>query len=294
MNMKALLLLLRLCITMAVVDVAGFCGWYLWDYYLDAPWTRDSRVRADIIQVAPDVSGLVTQVNVIDNQTVKTGDVLFVIDRDRYQLAQNQAQASLESRKATLAQAQRDLARVTQLNTISISVAQREQYQSAVDVAQANVREAGAALDIAKLNLVRTEIHAPVDGYVTNLLLRQGDYISSGTAVMALVDRNSFYISGYFEETKLPRIHIGDRAVIRLLGIEQPIEGHVSGIASGIVDHERMTSPNLLANVNPTFNWVRLAQRIPVRIDLDHVPDSVKLIAGLTATVVIQSPDQKK
>jgi RND family efflux transporter MFP subunit len=292
--MKALLLLLRLCVTLAVVAAAGFCGWYLWDYYMDAPWTRDSRVRADIIQVAPDVSGLVTQVNVIDNQTVKAGDILFVIDRDRYLLAQNQAEASLESRKATLAQAQRDLARVTQLNTISISVAQREQYQSAVDVAQANVREAEAALDIAKLNLVRTEIHAPVDGYVTNLLLRQGDYISSGTAVMALVDRNSFYISGYFEETKLPRIHVGDRAVVRLLGIEQPIEGHVSGIASGIVDHERQTSPNLLANVNPTFNWVRLAQRIPVRIDVDHVPEGVKLIAGLTATVVVQSSDQKK
>lgn len=292
--MKALLLLLRLCVTLAVVAVAGFCGWYLWDYYLDAPWTRDSRVRADIIQVAPDVSGLVTQVNVTDNQIVKAGDVLFVIDRDRYQLAQNQAQASLESRKATLAQSQRDLARVTQLNTISISVAQREQYQSAVDVAQANVREAEAALDIAKLNLVRTEIHAPVDGYITNLLLRPGDYINSGTAVLALVDRNSFYIAGYFEETKLPRIHIGDRASIRLLGIEPLVEGHVSGIASGIVDHERMTSPNLLANVNPTFNWVRLAQRIPVRIDLDHVPDGVKLIAGQTATVVVQSADDKK
>jgi RND family efflux transporter MFP subunit len=292
--MKTLLLLLRVCITLAIVVAAGFCGWYLWDYYMDAPWTRDSRVRADIIQVAPDVSGLVTQVNVIDNQTVKAGDILFVIDRDRYQLAQNQAQASLESRKATLAQAQRDLARVTQLNTISISVAQREQYQSAVDVAQANMREAEAALDIAKLNLVRTEIHAPVDGYITNLLLRQGDYISSGTAVLALVDRNSFYISGYFEETKLPRIHIGDRATIRLLGIDQPIQGHVSGIASGIVDHERQTSPNLLANVNPTFNWVRLAQRIPVRIEVDHMPEGVKLIAGLTATVVVESQDQKK
>ncbi|HVJ43994.1 MAG TPA: HlyD family secretion protein [Dongiaceae bacterium] len=292
--MKGLLLLLRLCITLAVVAVAGFCGWYLWDYYMDAPWTRDSRVRVDIIQVAPDVSGLVTSVNVIDNQTVKTGDVLFVIDRDRYQLALNQAQASLESRKATLAQAQRDLARVTQLSTVSISVAQREQYQSAVDVAQANVREGLASLDIAKLNLVRTEVHASVDGYVTNLLLRQGDYVTSGTAVLALVDRNSYYVAGYFEETKLPRIQIGDRASVRLLGVEQPIDGHVSGIASGIVDHERMTSPNLLANINPTFNWVRLAQRIPVRIDLDRVPDGVKLIAGQTATVVIQPPDQKK
>ncbi|HVJ35839.1 MAG TPA: HlyD family secretion protein [Terriglobia bacterium] len=292
--MKGLLLLLRLCITLAVVVVAGFCGWYLWDYYMDAPWTRDSRVRVDIIQVAPDVSGLVTTVNVVDNQTVKAGDVLFVIDRDRYQLALNQAQASLESRKATLAQAQRDLARVTQLSTVSISVAQREQYQSAVDVAQANVREALASLDIAKLNLVRTEVHASVDGYVTNLLLRQGDYVTSGTAVLALVDRNSYYVAGYFEETKLPRIHIGDRASVRLLGVEPPIEGHVSGIASGIVDHERMTSPNLLANVNPTFNWVRLAQRIPVRIDLDRVPDGVKLIAGQTATVVIQSDDERK
>jgi RND family efflux transporter MFP subunit len=225
---------------------------------------------------------------------VKAGDVLFVIDRDRYQLAQNQAQASLESRKATLAQSQRDLARVTQLITISISVAQREQYQSAVDVAQANVREAEAALDIAKLNLVRTEIHAPADGYITNLLLRRGDYVNAGTAVMALTDSSSFYVSGYFEETKLPRIRVGDRASIRLMGVARPLEGHVSGIASGIVDRERSTSPNLLANVNPTFNWVRLAQRIPVRIDLDRVPDGVKLIAGQTATVVIQSDEERK
>ena len=292
--MKIVGLLLRILITLSVVVLAGICGWYLWDYYIEAPWTRDSRVRADIIQIAPDVSGLVTNVNVIDNQTVKAGDVLFVIDRDRYQLAQAQAQASLESRKATLAQAQRDLNRITQLSNVSISVAQREQYQSNVDVAAANFREAQASLDVAKLNLVRTEVHAPVNGFVTNLLLRQGDYVNPGTAVLALVDSSSYYVAGYFEETKLPRIHIGDHASVRLLGIERPLDGHVSGIASGIVDHERTTSPNLLANVNPTFNWVRLAQRIPVRIDIDHVPDGVKLIAGQTATVVIQPADQKK
>jgi len=292
--MKILFQFFRILLTLAVVAVAAVCGWYMWDYYIDAPWTRDSRVRVDIIQVAPDVSGLVTNVNVIDNQTVKAGDVLFVIDRDRFQLAQAQAQASLESRKATLAQAQRDLNRVTQLSNVSISVAQREQYQANVDVAAANLREAQASLDIAKLNLVRTEVHAPVNGFVTNLLLRQGDYVNAGTAVLALVDSGSYYVAGYFEETKLPRIHIGDRASVRLLGIDQPVEGHVSGIASGIVDHERQVSPNLLANVNPTFNWVRLAQRIPVRIDLDHVPDGVKLIAGQTATVVIQPADQKK
>jgi len=292
--MRLLTLLLRFSVTLAVVAVAAVCGWYLWDYYMDQPWTRDSRVRVDIIQIAPDVSGLVTDVRVLDNQTVKAGDVLFVIDRDRYMLAQAQAEATLESRKATLAQAQRDVARVTQLSNVSISVAQREQYQSAVDVAQANARAAQAELDIAKLNLVRTEIHAPTDGFVTNLLLRKGDYVNAGTAVLALVDSSSYYVSGYFEETKLPRIKIGDKASIRLLGVEKPLSGHVSGVASGIVDHERMTSPNLLANVNPTFNWVRLAQRIPVRIDIDQVPEGVKLIAGQTATVIIEQPAEKK
>lgn len=291
--MKIVKLLLRILVTAIFVAAAGACGWYLWDYYMDAPWTRDSRVRVDIIQIAPDVAGIVTDVNVIDNQQVKRGDVLFVIDRDRYRLAQDQAQATLESRQATLAQAKRDSARVSKLSTVSISVAQQEQYQSAVTVAEANVREAQAALDVAKLNLVRTEIHAPTDGFITNLLLRRGDYVNAGTAVMALVDSNSFYLSGYFEETKLPRIHPGDKATIRLMGHEQPLEGHVSGIASGIVDRERGSSPNLLANVNPTFNWVRLAQRIPVRIEIDKVPDGIKLVAGQTATVVIQS-DQPK
>ena len=291
--MRLLSLLLRLLLTFFILLVAVACGWYLWDYYMREPWTRDSRVRVEIIQIAPDVSGLITDVRVADNQTVRAGDVLFVIDRDRYQLALKQSQATLESRKASLLQAQRDLNRVLKLSTVSISIAQREQYQSAVDVAEANTREAEAALDIAKLNLVRTEVHAPANGYITNLLLRRGDYVNAGTAVMALTDSSTYYISGYFEETKLPRIHVGDRASIRLMGIQQDLEGHVSGVASGIVDRERATSPNLLANVNPTFNWVRLAQRIPVRIEIDRVPDGVKLVAGQTATVVILPPEKK-
>ncbi|HEX9448111.1 MAG TPA: HlyD family secretion protein, partial [Dongiaceae bacterium] len=272
---------------------AAACGWYLWDYYVDAPWARDARVRADIIQLAPDVSGIVATLRVVDNQVVARGDTLFIIDRDRFQLAQNQAQAVLESRQQSLAQAKRDAARVSQLSTASISVAQQEQYQSAVNIADANVREAQATLDTAKLNLQRTEIHAPADGYVTNLLLRQGDYVNAGTAVLALIDNRSFYVTGYFEETKLPRIHPGDLVSVRLMGIDRPLRGHVSGIASGIVDHERSASPNLLANVNPTFTWVRLAQRIPVRIDIDEVPDGVKLVAGQTATVVVSPKDGK-
>ncbi len=287
-------LLARLAATLTVLALTAVCGWYLWDYYMNAPWTRDARVRADIIQIAPDVSGLVTDVRTFDNQVVNKGDILFVIDRDRYQLAVNEAQGTLESRQATLAQAQRDYIRVSKLNTISISIAQQEQYQSAANVAEANVRQAQAALDIAKLNLVRTEVHAPADGFITNFGLRRGDYVTAGMSVFALVDSSSFYINGYFEETKLPRIHVDDTASIRLMGIKPELGGHVSGIASGIVDREQGASPNLLANVNPTFNWVRLAQRIPVRIEIDHVPDGVKLVAGQTATIVIHDDEKKK
>jgi len=285
--------LARFLVTLVVAALAIPCGWYLWDYYMDTPWTRDARVRADIIQIAPDVAGMVSDVAVIDNQEVKEGDLLFKIDKERYQLALNEANATLGSHKAQLAQAQRDLARVSKLSTVSISVAQQEQYRSAVDVTSAEVQAAEAALNTAKLNLARTEIHAPADGFVTNLQLRRGNYLNAGTAALALIDRKSFYISGYFEETKLPRIAIGDAVEIMLMGVAKPLNGKVTGIASGIVDHERSSSPNLLANVNPTFTWVRLAQRIPVRIDFNSVPDGVKLVAGQTATVVVQEPGKK-
>ena len=283
----------RILMTLAVVAIAVPCGWYLWDYYMDTPWTRDARVRADIIQIAPDVAGMVSDVAVVDNQEVKEGDLLFKIDKERYQLALSEASATLGSHKAQLAQAQRDLARVSKLSTVSISVAQQEQYRSAVDVASAEVQAAEAALNTAKLNLARTEIYAPADGFVTNLQLRRGNYLNAGTAALALIDRQSFYISGYFEETKLPRIAIGDTVEIMLMGVAKPLTGTVTGIASGIVDHERSSSPNLLANVNPTFTWVRLAQRIPVRIDFDSIPDGVKLVAGQTATVIVQELDKK-
>jgi len=285
--------LARILVTVVVAAIALFCGHYLWDYYMNTPWTRDARVRADIIQIAPDVAGMVLDVAVVDNQEVKEGDLLFTIDKERYQLAMNEATATLGSHKAQLAQAQRDLARVSKLSTVSISVAQQEQYRSAVDVAMAEVQAAEAALNTAKLNLARTEIHAPAAGFVTNLQLRRGNYLNAGTAALALIDRESFYISGYFEETKLPRIAIGKTVDIRLMGVEQTLTGRVTGIASGIVDHERSSSPNLLANVNPTFTWVRLAQRIPVRIDFDSVPEGVKLVAGQTATVVVEEAERK-
>jgi RND family efflux transporter MFP subunit len=286
--MNSLRITARVVLTIVVVAAAASIAWLLWDYYMEAPWTRDARVRADIVEIAPDVSGIVDDVAVKDNQTVADGDLLFVIDKQRFALAVQEDQAVLEHRQAALAQAQRDLARVSKLSSTAISIASVEQYRLSVQTAEADLHEAQAALDTARLNLARTDIRAPTGGYITNLQLRRGDYVQAGVSVVALVDSSSFYVAGYFEETKLPRIRIGAPVTIRLMGVAAPLEGHVSGIATGIVDRERSSSPNLLANVNPTFSWVRLAQRIPVRIEIDRVPSAVKLVAGQTATVTVR------
>ena len=279
--------IVRVLVTGLAVAVALFVGWQLWDYYMRAPWTRDGRVRADVVQLAPDVSGLVTAITVVDNQVVKKGQPLFTIDRERFALALQQADAVVENRRATMEQAARDASRLLQLNTIAVPQSQREQAQSQADAAAAAYRQALADRALAQLNLDRSQVAAPVNGYVTNLTLRPGDYVSAGKPVLALVDSDSFHVVGYFEETKLPRLHVGDPATVRLMGVAEPLRGHVEGVARGIVDREQSESPNLLANVNPTFSWVRLAQRIPVRIALDQVPDPSELVAGRTATVVV-------
>ena len=278
---------LRIAITGVVLIFALLGGYHLWTYYMSDPWTRDARVSAYVVQVAPDVSGPVTQVDVVDNQTVHAGDVLFVIDPSRYQLALDQSNATADARKVQMDQLQRDAMRKKNLRDSAISTSAREQAESSAEAAAASHRQAVAALDVAKLDMQRTVVRAPVNGYVTNLQLRQGDYAHAGTPLVALVDADSFHVNGYFEETKLPQIHIGEPVRIHLMGAQGDLKGHVTGIAHGIVDHELSSSSNLLANVNPTFNWVRLAQRIPVRIALDDVPDDIHLSAGQTATVAV-------
>jgi multidrug resistance efflux pump len=277
----------RLLVTTLAVALAVVIGWQLWKYYAEAPWTRDGRVRADVAQIAPDVSGLVTEIRVHDNEFAHKGDVLFQIDPQRDVLALQEAEATVASRQATAEQSERDAQRALSLNATAISRAQQEQTVSSAAIARAAAQQAIAARDVARLNVARTQVVAPVNGVLTNVEMRPGDYVTVGKAVMAQVDSDSFYISGYFEETKLPRIQVGDKVAVRLLGERADIEGHVDSVARGIVDRELATSSSLLANVNPTFSWVRLAQRIPVRIALDHVPDGVMLISGRTATVTV-------
>lgn len=277
----------RLALTLISLLLAGVVGWQLWDYYILAPWTRDGRVRADVVGVTPDVSGLVATVAVQDNQVVERGALLFEIDRARFELAVQQADAAAQSRWEALQQAQRDARRVTRLDQSAVSVQAQERAVSDANQAAAAYAQAIAERDLARLNLERSRVTAPVNGTVTNFELRPGDYVTAGRAVLALVDRDTIRIEGYFEETKLPRIAQGAPAAVRLMGERAEIRGHVESIAGGIEDRDRAAGPNLLANVNPTFSWVRLAQRVPVRIAIDQLPEGVRLLPGRTATVSI-------
>lgn len=322
---------LRFALTAVVVIVAMVLCHALWRHYLYAPWTRDGRVRAEVVRIAPDVSGLVTRVPVIDNQEVKKGDVLFEIDPQRFQIAEQQAEANLNAAKAAAraaganidavlasaaarkaeydmrqeqAQRRQELAEVvpkeerTDAKSAAMTAravweqaqASGHQANAAREQAEAAVVQAQVALDRAKLDLDRTEVRAPVDGYVTNLDVRVGDYAATGSPRLALIDRHSFYIYGYFEETKLPNLRVGDPVTIRMLSGGVHLKGRITGVARGITDRDNPTGRDLLADVNPTFNWVRLAQRVPVRVDIDEAsePKGLILSAGMTVSIDVQ------
>jgi multidrug resistance efflux pump len=281
--------LTRSAITIALVLGALFVALWMWNHYERSPWTRDGRVRADVVRLTPDIGGLVTEVAVHDNQSVHAGDLLFVIDRPRYSLALEQAKAVVQSARATLGQAQREATRDLALGDL-VAAESHEQNVAKVATARAALAEALSAQDGAALNLRRTRVYATVNGTVTNLDLHPGDYVAAGQQAMALVDTDSLRIEGYFEETKLPYIRVGAPVDVRLMGEARDLRGRVESIASGINDSSRTDSGNLLPTVEPTFSWVRLAQRIPVRIKLLQVPKGVQLIAGRTATVTIQPP----
>lgn len=277
----------RVFLTLVMVTMAGLLGWHLWDYYMNAPWTRDGKIRADVVRLAPDVSGLVSEVLVHDNQDIKQGDVIFRIDQARYKLALQQAEAKLASSKAALDMANRDLTRYRKLNDTTVTQQKMEQIETTTMQVEATYRQAELDHDLASLNLERSSVKAPVNGVITNFSLQPGDYVTTGSAVTALVDTDSFYVSGYFEENKLERINIGDPVVIDVMGSKLKLKGQVEGIAGGIEDRERSDSTSLLANVSPTFNWVRLAQRVPVRVKLEDVPQGVHLVAGRTVSVSV-------
>ncbi|MCS0496956.1 efflux RND transporter periplasmic adaptor subunit [Ancylobacter sp. MQZ15Z-1] len=280
--------LLRVGITCVAVAAALAIGWQLWIYYTLSPWTRDARVLANVIEIAPDVSGLVSAVNVADNQLVHKGDVLFVIDQQRFKVAAEQARAQVALKVQALKYAQDTANRDTSLvrdDSEAISVQTVERTSVSAAEAEAELQAAQAALDTAELNLTRSEVRAPVEGYVTNLNVFVGNYTTVGKGAMALVDRNSFYVYAYFMETKLPAIRDGDPARVELMAGGVVIDGVVEGLSRAIANTTDQSG--LLANVNPEFDWIRLAQRIPVRIKLGPLPSGVELAAGMSATVIV-------
>ncbi|WP_233848231.1 efflux RND transporter periplasmic adaptor subunit [Paraburkholderia sp. HD33-4] len=279
--------LLGFIATAVIFTVAILIGRVLWVHYMDEPWTRDGRVRAEIVNVAPDVSGAIVDLPVKDNQLVKKGDLLMQIDPSHYQIAVEQAQAAVAARRAELQMKRDDAQRRADMDSQVVSKESRENATHTASAADAAYQQALAALDAAKLNLERTRVVSPVDGYVTNLSVFRGDYASAGAAKLAIVDSHSFWVYGYFEETKLPHVRVGDQAEVRLMS-GGTLQGHVESISRGIYDRDNPQSHELLADVNPTFNWVRLAQRVPVRVRIDSVPADVMLAAGTTCTVVVR------
>ena len=273
--------------TAIIFVVAILVGRVLWVHYMDEPWTRDGRVRAEVVNIAPDVSGAVVELPVRDNQFVHKGDLLMQIDPSHYQIAVEQAEAAVAARKAELTMRQDDARRRADMDSEVVSAENRENASHTANSAQAQYQQALAALDAAKLNLERTRVVSPVDGYITNLQVFKGDYAIAGQAKLAVVDSHSFWVYGYFEETKLPHVKVGNKADIKLMS-GGTLEGHVESISRGIYDRDNPQSRELLADVNPTFNWVRLAQRVPVRIHIDKVPDDMVLAAGTTCTVVVK------
>ena len=285
----AVIAISRVFVTLFAVIAAVLVGWWLWDFYTLSPWTRDARIQGNIVEVAPDVSGLITSINVVDNQKVAKGDVLFVIDRQRFALAVGEAQANVAQSQSTLKLAEdnanRD-ARVMSSDPNAISAVTAETSRTKASEAAAALQLAQSQLATAQLNLERSTVRSPVNGFVTNLTATVGDYATRGTGVLALVDNDSFYVYAYFMETKLPAIKIGSEAEVRLMAGGTVLRGTVQGLSRAIANPTDVRG-GLLASVDPNFEWIRLAQRIPVRIAFEKVPANVSLVAGMSATVVI-------
>ncbi|ROT98157.1 HlyD family secretion protein [Marinobacter sp. R17] len=280
--------LLRVGTTLLVVAVAIAAGTWVWNHYLYSPWTRDGRIRADVITIAPDVSGWVTDLAVRNHQTVKKGDVLFHIDDTRYKAAITEAKAKVEQQRIAWELAKHQYKRRQQLSgRQAISEEDLDTYRINTESAKAAYTLAQAQLYAAQIDLNRTEVVAPEDGTISNLTLREGNYVTRGNAVLSLIKSGSFYVTGYFEETKLQLVHDGQKARIRLMGGDETLTGTVSSISKGIADSNTSSNNQMLPQVQQAFNWVRLAQRIPVDIALDPVPEDVHISAGMTVSIYL-------
>jgi multidrug resistance efflux pump len=280
--------LLRKVATAGIAVVAALVALVAWDQYNAGPWTRDGRVRVQVASVAPQISGQIKELRIVDNQFVRRGDILYVIDPFDFEAALRANKAGLQQKMADLNVKELQSERRSRLSDLSASVEQKQVYEGNALQAKAAVDSAREQVRQAEINLQRTEVRSPVNGIVTNLLLREGDYARQGATNVSIIDTDSYWVDGYFEETRLARLCVGDRAEAKLMGYSTPIMGHIATVTRGVSVSNAAASTQGLPNVDPVYTWVRLAQRVPVRIAIDKVPPGVPLVSGLTATVTIR------
>ncbi|WP_096387632.1 HlyD family secretion protein [Hafnia sp. CBA7124] len=280
---------LRYFSTVIVCAIAITAGWWAWNYYMQSPWTRDGKVRAELVNITPEVSGKIIKVNISDNQQVKQGDLLFALDPTPFEIALSNANAAMAKAESDLAKANHEATRRGNLPRNVISAEDLDEAQLNAQAMKANYKSAQSNLEQAQWNLHHTNIYAPVSGFITNLQTRVGNYASIGSPLVALIDINSFYVMGYFEETKLKHINIGNNVDITLYNGNIPLQGRVESIGRAIYDQSVESSDNMLLNVKPNVPWVRLAQRVPIRIKLENIPKDILLVAGTTCTISVRS-----
>jgi multidrug resistance efflux pump len=286
---KARIRIIPLLITLAATGCAVVFGWATWNAYMGAPWTRDGTVRTYVVTMAPEVAGRIVELPVVDNQFVRKGDLLLAVDPTNYKIALQLADAAVAQAQATADNAQREAERRRKLDDLSISVEQKQVFDANAVAAQAQYQQAVANRDQAKVNLERTQIRSPVNGWVTNLLTQLGDYATVGRNEISIIDADSFWVDAYFEETQLASMQEGDPAEIKLMSYRQIVRGKVGSVARGINVSNSQPNQQGLATVNPIFTWVRLAQRVPVHIGIDQIPTGVRLVGGMTATVQVDA-----
>jgi multidrug resistance efflux pump len=290
---KARIRIIPLLITLAATACAVVFGWVMWNAYMGAPWTRDGTVRTYVVTMAPEVAGRIVELPVVDNQFVHKGDLLLAIDPTNYKIAVQLADAAVAQAQATSDNAQRQAERRRKLDDLSISVEQKQVFDTNAVAAQAQYQQALANRDQAKVNLERTQMRSPVNGWVTNLLTQLGDYATVGRNEISIIDADSFWVDAYFEETQLASMQEGDPAEIKLMSYRQIVRGKVGSVARGINVSNALPNQQGLATVNPIFTWVRLAQRVPVHIGIDQVPAGVRLVGGMTATVQVDARPER-
>ena len=283
--------LLKILLTLAIVGTALFFTYHKYIDYIENPWTRDGQVRTQVVQVTPRVNGMVTKIHVVDNQKVKIGDLLFDIDPSQYQVKLNQAEARLQRTREAAKGTKIEFDRVKNIYAKDKgAVSQKDLVRNETNYYKslADIDSSEEAVNTAKLNLSYTKVYAEVDGYVSNINFQIGSQATANKAILALVDEHSYWVFGFFREDAIPEVSVGDTAMVTLLAYpDTPLSGKVESIAWGIAHSDGNPGNNLLPSVKPVFQWIRLAQRIPVRIKLDKLPENVKLRFGLTASVMV-------